>query len=255
MLYLKPRLAESAMRARYERLDYFEGEGSGYVNYAAQEGTLRSTFRGLLHGMWKRGLTSGRLLEVGCAFGFFLEEARPYFSYRVGTDYSAEALDRAAGRAERLVLGGPSEVSAREPFDCAVCVHVIEHVYEPVEWLTDIRNHVRPGGWVVVATPDAGAPWRSLMGARWPFWKVPEHVTFYDHGSLARLLATVGLVDVIRLPYPSIFPLGLAVEKVGARLPRWAWSLPVRLPFASLCLAAQRPLASHTTTPPVPVAA
>jgi len=93
------------------------------------------------------------------------------------------------------------------------------------------------------------------MGSRWPFWKVPEHVTFYDRGSLTRLLRTVGLVDVIRLPYASIFPLGRAAEKIGARLPRWAWSLPVRLPFASLCLAARRPLATDATTPPVPVAA
>ena len=241
LIYLSPRLAETAMRADYASLDYFEGGGTGYGNYAAQEATLRSTFRGLLRGMRRRGLTGGRLLEVGCAYGFFLDEARDAFSHRVGTDYSAAALERARGRAEALVLGGPAEVAADEPFDCAACIHVIEHVYDPRSWLGEIRDRLRPGGWLVVATPNAGALWRPLMRGAWPFYKVPEHVTFLDRRSLARLLRAAGFADVQPLAYPSIFPLGLAGEKLGLRLPAALRSLALRLPGATLCLAARRP--------------
>jgi len=245
LLFLSPRLAESAMREDYERLDYFEGGGTGYASYAAQEATLRSTFRGLLRGMRRHGLTGGRLLEVGCAYGYFLEEAQGSFSHRAGTDYSPEALARASGRADALILGGPSDVP-REPFDCAACIHVIEHVYDPVPWLVEIRERLRPGGWLVLATPDAGSRWRPLMRSRWPFYKVPEHVTYFDRSSMTRLMLAAGFEAVRSLPYPSIFPLGLAVQKLGASLPQALARLPVRLPGATLCLAARRPEAGAT---------
>src|SRR5262249_2115129 len=152
--------------------------------------TLRATFRGLLAGMRRHGLTGGRLLEVGCAYGFFLDEARSFFEHRVGTDYSTAALERAAGRAEELVLGGPGEVSAGDGFDCAACIHVVEHVYDPVRWLGEVASRLAPGGWLVLATPDGGAVWRNLMGRHWPFYKVPEHVTYFDRRSLGRLLTS-----------------------------------------------------------------
>jgi SAM-dependent methyltransferase len=246
MLFLSPRLPESAMRGDYERLEYFEGAGTGYGSYAAQEVTLRATFRGLLRGMQRQRMTGGRLLEIGCAYGYFLEEAAPFFRHRTGTDYSREALARAHGRADALVLGGPSDLSEEPSFDAAACIHVIEHVYEPVAWLGEIRRRLAPGGALVVATPDAGSLWRPLMGGRWPFYKPPEHVTFFDHTTLARLLVGAGFVDVRPLPYPSIFPLGLAGEKLGWRLPAALRDFALHVPGASVCLAARRPSAPGT---------
>jgi SAM-dependent methyltransferase len=239
LLYLSPRLGEQHMRGDYGRIEYFEGGGSGYASYGAQEATLRSTFRGLLQEMRRRGMCGGRLLEVGCAYGFFLDEAGPHFSERVGTDYSPEALARADGRAERLVLGGPEVLPLGEPFDCATCIHVIEHVYRPVEWLREIRRRLVPGGWLVLATPDAGAFWRPLMGRRWPFYKAPEHVTLFRRATLVRLLAASGFGRPVELAYASYFPLGLAADKLRLRVPR-AWrDMPVLLPRTTVCLAAR----------------
>jgi SAM-dependent methyltransferase len=238
------------MRADYERLEYFEGAGTGYASYGAQEETLRATFRGLLRGMRARGMTGGKLLEVGCAYGFFQEEAAPFFEARTGTDYSRAALERAAARADALVLGGPTDLDAGARFDCAACIHVVEHVYDPVPWLREIGRRLAPGGWLVLATPDAGALWRPLMGRRWPFYKAPEHVTFFDRGTLARLLERAGFADVRPLPYPSIFPLGLAAEKLALPLPAALRRLAVRLPAATLCLGGRWPGPGGEATPP-----
>jgi SAM-dependent methyltransferase len=188
-------------------------------------------------------MTGGRLLEVGCAYGYFLEEAAPFFRHRTGTDYSREALRLAAGRAEELVLGGPADLPAEERYETAACIHVVEHVYAPVPWLGEIRRRLVPGGALVLATPDAGGFWRPLMGRRWPFHKPPEHVTFFARATLKALLERAGFVDVRPLAYPSIFPLGLAGEKLGLRLPASLRRLAVRMPGATVCLAARRPAA------------
>jgi SAM-dependent methyltransferase len=226
----------------YRDSTYFEGGGLGYRSYAAQEPTRRRTFRELLAELERRGLTGGRLLEVGCAYGYFLDEARGLFDHRVGTDFSELALERALGRAEELFCGGLDELPPGDPFDCAACIHVIEHVYHPVAFLGEIHRRLRPGGWLVVATPDAGSLWRRLLGKRWPFYKPPEHVTFFDRATLPRLLRSAGFEDVALLPYPGIFALRLVAEKLSIRLPEFLGRLSIRLPGTTVAVCGRKAL-------------
>src|SRR5439155_21906 len=79
--YLYPRLIESAIQEAYRESSYYEGGACGYADasYTAQESALRATFKRLLHNLAGRGLTSGDLLEIGCGYGYLLDEARPFF--------------------------------------------------------------------------------------------------------------------------------------------------------------------------------
>lgn len=241
MWYLAPRLAEEAMAAAYRQESYFEGEGPGYSSYLAQEETLRRTFRHLIAALERRGMAGGRLLEIGCAYGFFLEEAAAAFAETVGTDFSPEIALRAKGRADRVLVGGLEALDPGERFDLVASIHVIEHVYDPVAFVARAREHLAPGGWLVLATPDMGGFWRHLLGPRWPFYKMPEHVTYFDRGTLARLLAAGGFEDVRPIPYASYFSLGLVAEKLGvprgAPLPRALERLWLRLPATTVALA------------------
>lgn len=239
--YLSPRLAEEAMFHTYRDDRYFEGEGPGYSSYLAQEATLRLTFRRLLAHLHRRGMTGGRLLEVGCAYGFFLDEARGRFEERVGTELSTAAAGKARERADRVLVGGLEQLGAGERFELAACIHVIEHVYRPVEFVAKIREHLVPGGRLILATPDMGGFWRPLLGRRWPFYKMPEHVTYFDRRSLARLLEAGGFRDVRPLPYASFFTLDLIGEKLGLRLPRPLSRLALRLPATTVALAGRAP--------------
>lgn len=237
MWYLSPRLSEEAMTLTYRDDRYFEGEGLGYSSYLAQEATLRLTFRRLLEALERRGMTGGRLLEVGCAYGFFLDEARSRFDAREGTEFSEAAAARARLVADRVHLGGLEQLGADERYRLAACIHVVEHVYDPVAFVSRLREHLEPGGWLVLATPDMGGFWRPLMGRRWPFYKMPEHVTYFDAASLGRLLEAGGYRDVRPLPYASYFALDLVAEKLGLRLPAAFSRLRVRLPATTVAMA------------------
>jgi 2-polyprenyl-3-methyl-5-hydroxy-6-metoxy-1,4-benzoquinol methylase len=238
--YLRPRLAEPAMRRHYTTDEYFEGGEAGYTSYAAQEGTLRNTFRAFLRVLAARGMTGGRLLEIGCAYGFFLEEARHLFAERTGTDYSPAALAQAAGRAERLLLGGTEALAPEDRFDCAIALHVIEHVYEPVAFLRALAAHLRPGGWIVLATPHMGGFWRPLLRSHWPFFKIPEHVTYFDTRTLSDLLRRAGLVGVVELPYRSTFSLELIGEKLGVAVPAAMRQLELWMPATTIAAAGRK---------------
>jgi 2-polyprenyl-3-methyl-5-hydroxy-6-metoxy-1,4-benzoquinol methylase len=186
---------------------------------------------------------SGRLLEIGCAYGFFLEEARASFAWCAGTDYSPAALEMARARADRVYLGGVAAVAESEPFDCVACIHVVEHVYDPRRFVADLAARLRPGGWIVLATPNMAGPWRPLMGRRWPFFKAPEHVTYFDRRSLARLLAGCGFAEVQTVPYAGLFSLEMIAEKLGWKVPALARRLRLRLPGTTIAVAARKPAA------------
>ena len=71
-------------------------------------------------------------LEVGCGYGFLLDEAKPYFDYRAGIDFSG-AVKSASERADRVYQGDLDIIPDEERFDCIILVSVIEHVHKPVE--------------------------------------------------------------------------------------------------------------------------
>jgi SAM-dependent methyltransferase len=213
--FLSPRLTEPAMRAMYESGEYFEGGAAGYDSYLAQEPALRATFRSVVANLVKAGFAGGELLEVGSGYGYFLDEARAAFSAITGTELSARAAAAARSLGLPVVTGGLDALPVAARFDCIFSGHVIEHVYEPAFFMARLVGLLRPGGVLVLGTPDGGSGWRRLMGSRWPSYKLPEHVVFYDRQALARLFAEAGLINVRPFPYPHAFPLALILQRLG----------------------------------------
>jgi SAM-dependent methyltransferase len=234
--YLYPRLIESAMQEAYRESSYYEGGACGYADtsYTAQEFALRATFKCLLRNLAKRGLTGGELLEIGCGYGYLLDEARLFFDRRVGTDFSPAGAEIARATGAEVFVGGIEQVPSEAKFDCIIGTQLIEHVYEPLSFVERLVGHTKPGGHIILATPDIGGILRKLMGRRWPSFKVPEHVLYFDYGTLSSLMFRAGLSDVRRLPYPHAFPVGLILAKFGFKLPPWLGHFKVWVPATTV---------------------
>ena len=241
-VYQSPRLKEDAIKAYYEQSSYYSGEGAGYLDYAKQEYGLRKTFRALLNNLQSHGCSGGSLLEIGCGWGYLLDEAKQYFSLRWGTDYNQEAASVAAQFSDKVIVGGLEELRAtEEQFDCIVLNQVIEHVYDPIEFSRSVRAILKPNGHVVMATPNINSPIRFIMGKKWPSYKVPEHVSYFSQATLARMMRDAGLVEVQPIPYPHAFPLSLIASKFGLTLPKSLGELCVWVPTTTVCCVAKNP--------------
>jgi len=242
--YLNPRLTEEDMLAQYADDAYFEGSNGvdeGYGDYSEQEKSLRPTFLRLMQLLEQKKMTGGRLLEVGCGYGYLLDEASSYFDFRMGTDFSLAAVDKASAYANEIVHGGIDAVDDSQVFDCIVAMEVIEHIYDPVDFVEALFSHLKPGGWLILATPDMGSRWRSVMQSKWPSFKLPEHVTYYDSDTLGLLYDRCGFEEINKLPLPHVFPLSLLFEKLHlSKIP--VPKLNVWIPSVVLVMAARRPL-------------
>jgi SAM-dependent methyltransferase len=209
------------MQEVYRQTSYYEGGAHGYAHtsYLDQERALRATFQRLLRNLARRGLTGGDLLEIGCGYGYLLDEARLFFNRRVGTEFSTRAAEIASATGAEVFVGGLEQIPSERKFDSVIATQVIEHVYEPLLFVKRLAGHTNPGGHILLATPDIGGVLRKLMGRRWPSFKVPEHVLYFDYQTLGSLMRRAGLKDVHRFPYPHAFPAGLIVAKFGFKLP------------------------------------
>lgn len=242
MAYLAPRVTEQQVLSLYQEDHYFGGEdGEGYESYVDQEEALRRTFRRLLSYLQGKGIARGALLEVGCGFGYLLDEARPLFDRTTGTDYSSNAASHARLFADEVWLGGVDAVPETERFDCVIATHVIEHVYHPREFLDALTEKLKPDGTLLIAAPDFGSFWRRLMGNRWPSFKFPEHVLYFDGQTLSRLMRERGLSAVEDVPYPHAFPLPLIAAKFGLKVPAALNRYSLWLPATTVaCMGVRR---------------
>lgn len=214
--FLSPRPREKIMLALYAQDRYFEQDsGGGYTNYTAQQRALKQTFARLMQQMQARKLTGGRLLEVGCGPGYLLAEARPFFKERHGTDFSPRAANAAAQLADAVFTGGLDDIPSENYYDCIISNHVIEHVYDPGGFVKRLVEKLKPGGCLVLSTPHMGSYWRKLMGRRWPSFKLPEHVLYFEQHGLSSLMTASGLTKPKLLPYLHAFPLSLIMAKLG----------------------------------------
>lgn len=241
--YLSPRASHATLMARYRDASYYsdsDGGGSGYDDYAAQGVALGKTFARMTAELRRRGWTGGDLLEIGCGYGYFLEQARASFRAVEATEYSPGGCERAGKHADRVFAGGLESVPPGARYDLVVAFQVLEHIYDPRAFVRGVRERLRPGGRAVFGVPDMGSPWRHVLGARWPSFKIPEHVLYFDRTTLHRLLIEEGFTGVEAVPYPHAFPAPLLARKFGLRLPARFGASTVWVPRTTIAAAGVR---------------
>jgi len=136
-----------------------------------------------------------RLLDVGCATGFFMEAAAAEgFDVR-GVEFSTVAIGLARPEMRaRIVRGDVNALRSQdaEPFDVVTAFDIIEHVQNPADFLKDIHEILRPGGVLAISSPDTGHVLRYLMGSKWPMLQPMQHTVLFSRRGIAALLERCG---------------------------------------------------------------
>jgi len=213
---------------------YFSGRQSdGYADYRGAEPVLRREFARTVEFIQRRK-PQGYLLEIGCAYGFFLDEAR-----RAGFEVSGiEPAEAAAAHAGDLglnvVCGLLSEATLNSfgILDVIVLLDVIEHLPDPQEALALFADHLRPDGIIVLTTGDFGSLAARSTGAHWRLMTPPQHLWFFNRDSIASLAHSVGLrVESSDHPWKFV-PFSLIAFQVGRMLGRKIAASPTGNRFA-----------------------
>lgn len=218
----------------YYDASYFNGsKPDGYSDYLGAKDILQKHFQKELLLLNRFGVRGGDLLELGCAYGYFLEIAQHHYQVS-GLEICKEAVaDCQARGLSRVQQGAISTetLALMSMTDVVVLLDVIEHLPAPRAVLEAAVSRLRPDGLLMITTGDFSSLCARIMGRHWRLMTPPQHLWFFTPRSLKQIGDSLGL-EVIYLDHPfKKVPLGLIVYQLcrylslSPRLPDWTHRL------------------------------
>lgn len=140
----------------------------------------------------------GKILDVGCGNGEFLYELSVNGWDVIGTDISNVACKNASKRIGngKVKKGNFLKLNFRGKFDVISFWHVLEHLYEPRDYIRKARKLLSNGGRLVGEVPSFDTPLIKLFGASYAWIIVPEHLLYFSKKSLIKLFNENGFSSV-----------------------------------------------------------
>jgi SAM-dependent methyltransferase len=171
------RSSPEALREMYRQMD-------PVVYESEMEGRSRTANRHLQ--IVQGYLSTGRLLDVGCASGLFLSRA-----FQAGWNVTGIEPNEKLCEQARHNLNGKGEIQCATlemaRLDCGFSAvtlwDVLEHVPDPLEFLGACRQLLHPNGYLFVNVPDLDSAQARVLGRRWPLL-LPEHLNYFNQQSL-----------------------------------------------------------------------
>jgi SAM-dependent methyltransferase len=142
----------------------------------------------------------GSLLDVGCGGGELLQAAAARGWRVAGVDPIVQAVQDARARVPSadLRVGLTSDAGFAEgSFDVVSAFHVLEHMPDARAFLREIARFARPGGLVVVESPNFASMQRRRQGERWIHLRPLEHLVHYTPQTLRAALRAAALEPVL----------------------------------------------------------
>ena len=168
------------------------------------------------------------ILDIGCGIGYFASQLSKKHKKVIGVDMLSETIDiankfNAATNIEYIHMDSHELEFPDEHFDSILFLEVIEHVFNPMHVLTNIYEKLKPGGYLIISTPNSTSLENIVQNFTIPLQKNPfnrieneprntgtqmDHIYTWDTVTLFRLLNRAGFKYAThtyaspRLPYP-----------------------------------------------------
>lgn len=197
--------------------EYFEGKESNCIAYKDKSLIKKVYFP--LAIVRENIQPQAKVLDVGCAFGYFLNCCDEYGLKTYGVDISEYAINEArkATNAELFVHDINDGLPMFEDnfFDIITAFDVIEHLTSPYNVLKEIKRILNKNGKLILTTPNINAVGRIFSGSNWHGFKDKTHLYLFPPISLEHLFSQAGLV-VTSLITP-FHPLPNIIQKLANR--------------------------------------
>jgi SAM-dependent methyltransferase len=200
--------------------DYFRG---AYLASVEEGGSLKPAIAQIYSNVLDHlnaYLRPGRLLDVGCAMGHFMVQARQVGWNCQGVECSQYAANFARKRWDLHIWPVCDLREARLPdshFDACVLIEAAEHLPHPRITLTQVFHFLKPGGMLYITTPNF-ASFRALLEREdWSAIIPTGRLSYFTEDSLGRILRAAGFERIVNLTSPGSLESDLETNRRAGR--------------------------------------
>lgn len=185
-------------------------EGNDEVYVSQPEGRLQTFKRGLK--FIEKYQKSGKILDVGCAAGFFLKIAKDNGWNVVGVEPNSWLCEYGNHLYNMKNIPATLERAKFEDssFDVSTLWDVLEHVPDPCSTLKEINRVTKLGGYIVVSYPNFGSVLAKISGRKWWFL-LSHHLYYFTPKTLKNLLAKEGFKIIDSRKHWQVLGIGYMV--------------------------------------------
>lgn len=201
-----------------------------YANYSKSNSLLTRILMFAYEQMSLKGVMNllgkkGKILDVGCADGNFLDILKKANCFELfGTEITQEAAQKAIDKGYHVYVGELENMDIKEDsFDLIRLNHILEHVLDPFLCLSKIKKLLKPGGYLIVETPNTVCLDFYLFRRFWGALHFPRHIHLFEPKLISKMAEKVGLK--VQKEVHTIMPTGWSlsiqnylVSKFGFRM-------------------------------------
>jgi len=184
---LHPFPSEDELAKLYSCGNYRTGTGKRFglvIEFLIYLGRLRK------RGRIKRFIKSGKILDIGCGRGLFLDVMRRGGWDTIGTEFSAKTASYAINTYGLKILPGDiiQHKLPAKSFDAININQVLEHLKNPDKVIEESLRLLRKGGLLIVSVPDLRSPQFTIGKKNWFLLDLPYHLFHFTEEGLGELL-------------------------------------------------------------------
>lgn len=194
-IFMNPPFKDEVIEQFYRR-EYYEGSAEySYFDERGSEPYSRYVWNARLKTI-RKYVPTGKLLDIGCAFGGFLSAASTWFE-PYGIELSPYSAEHAQKRLQSPVHCGTihDHPFKHGSFDVITMVEVIEHVKDPLPLVQECRNLLREGGLLLVQTSNMDGLQAKCAGKDYAYY-LPGHLSYFSRSNLTGALMDSGFKGV-----------------------------------------------------------
>jgi 2-polyprenyl-3-methyl-5-hydroxy-6-metoxy-1,4-benzoquinol methylase len=236
LFFADPQLDENNLADAYAR-HYYPSNGNGNGNAAVYENTpheiLRQTFANVETAL---GPLEGRsLLDFGCGTGGLCQVAKEYGLHVTGIEPDPNAREKArkcGGLRAYASLDSLRKEQAAPQFDFITMWDVVEHLREPWKELKELSTVLRPEGWLLLSTMNAGSLRAIVERQRWVNMINPTHFYYFTRRSLRSVFDRSGFMSIDEWRFAIRYPGHTVIRRIVNR-GLWACGMHGQLVFVA----------------------
>jgi 2-polyprenyl-3-methyl-5-hydroxy-6-metoxy-1,4-benzoquinol methylase len=175
-------------------------DGGYYQNYIKNGDNYKWAFSNRIKVIGKYLRPAATILDIGCAYGFFLEIAQQNGFQVEGLEVNQYMMNHVKER-----LGVPCHLCPdltafqnNKQYDCITFFDSIEHLEKPKESIAKAWEMLKPEGILVITTPNIDSFSAKVMGKLWPHVTPEEHIYYYSPKTMTDVLNRCGF-DVLHI--------------------------------------------------------